>query len=181
MVTALVNLLPVAASVCRVVPWVTCQREMDQILAPGRRSYSKAGFLNDFPDALFKELLGCAASMPHPACQFEILRLGGAVSRIGPDDTAFAHRQARWRLNVTGFWNDAADDDVAKAWARGIHQVVHPSLIGDSYVSHAGEDEAGASAIYGRSMERLLEIKQKFDPENVFRSNFKVSQPPAVD
>ena len=129
----------------------------------------------NLPDALFTKLVACAAAMPHPACQFEILRLGGAVSRVDADDTAFPHRHVRWPMNVIGLWDDAADDGVGIAWVRGVYDTFRPYLSGGSYVNYAGGDEdGGTSAVYGDTWDRLVELKEKFDPDNVFRFNFNL-------
>ena len=176
-VTDLVRQLPVAASVSGVAPWVACQQQMDDVFAPGRRNYSKAGFMMDLPDSLFTKLVACAAAMPHPACQFEILRLGGAVSRVDSHATAFPHRQVRWPMNVIGLWDDAADDAVGTAWVRGVYDTFRPYLSGGSYVNYAGGDEdGGTSAVYGGTWDRLVELKEKFDPDNVFRFNFNLKR-----
>jgi FAD/FMN-containing dehydrogenase len=178
-ITQLVDRLPTAAAVAGVVPWVAAQQQMDEVFAHGRRHYAKAGFLDDLPDELLPALVECAAAMPHPACQFELLRLGGAVARVGPDETAFPHRQAQWPINIIGLWDDAAADDEGIAWVRTVYDVFAPYLSGGSYVNYAGGDEdGGTSAVYGATWDRLVDLKETYDPGNVFRFNANLSRAP---
>ncbi len=176
-ITELLDRLPTVSAVAGVVPWVEAQQQMDEVFAPGRRHYAKAGFLNELSDELLPQLVECAASMPHPSCQFELLRLGGAVARVGDQETAFPHRQARWPMNIIGLWDDPAADDVGITWVRAVYDVFQPYLSGGSYVNYAGGDEdGGTSAVYGATWERLVDLKQAYDPDNVFRFNANLSR-----
>ncbi|NDI47980.1 FAD-binding oxidoreductase [Goekera deserti] len=173
----LVGRLPTAAVVAGVVPWVASQQQMDHVFVHGRRHYAKAGFLDELPDDLLTALVECAATMPHPSCQFEVLRLGGAVARVGQDATAFPHRQARWPMNIIGLWDDVAADDESIGWVRRVYEVFRPHLSGGSYVNFAGGDEdGGTSAVYGGTWERLVDLKETYDPDNVFRFNANLAR-----
>lgn len=176
-VTGLVDRLPTAAVVSGVVPWVEAQQQMDEVFAHGRRNYAKAGFLDELPDELLSTLVRCSAAQPHPACQLEVLRLGGAVARVAEQDTAFPHRQARWPVNIIGLWDDAADDDEVIGWVRRAYDTLRPHLSGGSYVNYAGGDEDGGDpGNYGATWERLVELKETYDPDNVFRFNANLSR-----
>jgi FAD/FMN-containing dehydrogenase len=88
------------------------------------------------------------------------------------DATAFPFRDARWLINVPATWREAADDEREIAWARETYAAIEPFLSEGKYVNFMGDDEDDAAAgAYGRTFERLQEVKAEYDPENVFRLN----------
>ena len=161
-----------AASDLSVVPCLCMQTITDDLFAHGLRTYIKAGFADDLPDGLIDVLLERAALLQSPISQVELLALGGAIARVGQDATAFPFRHPRWLINIPATWRDAADDAREMAWARATYAAVKPFLTGGTYVNFMGDDEAeGAASAYGRTIERLEQVKAVYDPDNVFRLN----------
>jgi FAD/FMN-containing dehydrogenase len=161
-----------AASDLSVVPFLFMQTITDDLFTHGLRTYIKAGFAGDLPDGLIDVLLECAASVRSPISQVELLALGGAIARVDSDATAFPFRQARWLINIPATWRDAADDECEIAWARATYAAVKPYLSEGNYVNFMGDDEDDTAAgAYGRTIERLRQIKSVYDPDNVFRLN----------
>ena len=167
-----------AASDLSVVPFLFMQTVTDDLFAPGLRTYIKAGFAADLPGELIGALLDRAALIESPISQIELLALGGAIARVDPSATAFPFRQARWLINIPATWRDAADDDQETAWARATYAAVKPYLSEGSYVNFMGDDEDDTAAAYGRTIERLRQVKAVYDPANVFRLNQNIT--PAV-
>ena len=101
------------------------------------------------------------------------LLLGGAFARVGPDETAFGHRDSRFLFNVVSMWEDPATDDANIGWARGFHAALEPFATDGVYVnflSDEGDDRVRAA--YGpKKYARLASIKAKYDPDNFFRLN----------
>ena len=159
-----------AASDLSVVPFLVMQTITDDLFAPGLRTYIKAGFADGLPDGLIDVLLDRAARLASPISQVELLALGGAIARVGEQATAFPFRQARWLINIPATWRDAADDEREIAWARATYAAVKPFLSDGTYVNFMGDDEEAAGA-YGRTIERLQQVKAVYDPDNVFRLN----------
>jgi hypothetical protein len=95
------ELAPVAWSL-EVVPFLEIQTLTDEIFAPGKRTYIKAGFVHDLTDGLIDALCAHGARVGSPFSQIEVLAMGGAIRRVAPEATAFPHRDARWLLNVPG-------------------------------------------------------------------------------
>jgi FAD/FMN-containing dehydrogenase len=165
-----------AASDLSVVPFGFMQTVTDDLFAHGLRTYIKAGFAADLPDALIDVLLDRAARLRSPISQVELLALGGAISRVSPDATAFPFRHARWLINIPATWRDAADDESEIAWVRGTYAEVRPYLSEGSYVNFMGDDEDDtAAAAYGRTIERLQQVKAVYDPANTFRLNQNIT------
>jgi FAD/FMN-containing dehydrogenase/trans-aconitate methyltransferase len=165
-----------AASDLSVVPFLFMQTITDDLFAHGLRTYIKAGFADDLPDGLIDALLDRAAALTSPISQVELLALGGAIARVDPQATAFPFRQARWLINIPATWRDAADDEREIAWARATHAAVRPFLTEGTYVNFMGDDEeAGVAGAYGRTIERLQQVKALYDPGNVFRLNQNIT------
>jgi FAD/FMN-containing dehydrogenase len=161
-----------AASEESVVPFLFMQTVTDDLFAHGLRTYIKAGFAADLPDALIDVLLDRAALLESPISQVELLALGGAISQVSPEATAFPFRNARWLINIPATWRDVADDEREIGWARATYAAIRPHLSEGSYVNFMGDDgDDTAAAAYGRTIERLQQVKAIYDPENTFRLN----------
>jgi hypothetical protein len=168
-----------ATSDLSVVPFLFMQTITDDLFAHGLRTYIKAGFADDLSGGLIDALLDRAAGLRSPISQVELLALGGAIARVPADATAFPFRQSHWLINIPATWRDAADDEHEIAWARGTYAAVKPYLSEGQYVNFMGDDEDDTAAgAYGRTMQRLQQVKAVYDPENVFRLNQNIT--PAV-
>lgn len=166
-----------AATITGTLPFVDVQQQWDEVFAHGRRHYAKAGFLGVLPDELLDIVLEATANLPHPSTQIEILRLGGAVAQVGPDETAFPHRDADWPVNIIGLWDEAKQDPEVIDWVRTLYTALEPHMTGGTYVNYAGgEETGGAKAAYGQTWSRLVELKEKYDPENLFRFNANLTR-----
>jgi FAD/FMN-containing dehydrogenase len=169
------ELRPAAAELA-LVPFLTIQTITDEIFAHGLRTYIKAGFVDDLDDGLIDALLERAAEIGSPLSQVELLAMGGAISRVEQDATAFPFRGARWLINIPATWRDASDDEREIAWARGTYAAVKPHLSEGNYVNFMGDDaDDTAEGAYGRTLQRLREVKAVYDPENVFRLNQNIA------
>jgi FAD/FMN-containing dehydrogenase len=105
-----------------------------------------------------------------------IEQLGGAVNRVGTDDTAFNHRNARYNLLIVGMWPDPAAKDENVKWVRDLWDAMEPYSSGGVYVNYLGQEaDEGTERIiaaYGpEKYERLVALKNKYDPTNLFRLN----------
>jgi hypothetical protein len=97
------------------------------------------------------------------------------MGRVPPDATAYAGRDARYVMNVHGRWESPADDAAVRSWARNIFEATKPFATGGGYVNFLTEDEAPrVASAYGTNFERLQAVKQKFDPDNLFRMNHNI-------
>jgi FAD/FMN-containing dehydrogenase len=113
-----------------------------------------------------------AAEVPSPHCEIFIGQLGGQVNRVAPDATAYAHRDAEYVVNVHGRWETAAEDDAGIGWSRDFYRDAEPFATGGVYVNFMTEEETDRiGAAYGTNWDRLVEIKRRYDPDNLFRMN----------
>ncbi len=156
-------------------PYVGWQTLMDPMLTPGMRNYWKSNEFATLSDALVDTLVEHALTLPDAQCEMAFAHLGGAVSRVAPEATAYGHRDAQYVMNVHGRWADAAKDDVCIKWARDLHRATTPFATGSVYVNFLTEDEEDrVKAAYGSNFKRLSMLKRKYDPENLFRMNHNI-------
>ncbi|HUH59914.1 MAG TPA: FAD-binding oxidoreductase [Candidimonas sp.] len=155
-----------------VQPYVDWQKTFDPLLAPGARNYWKSHNFARLDDGLFDAVINYIGTLPSPQCEIFFGAIGGATTRKAPDFTAYAHRDARFVMNVHGRWDDPADDARCIAWAREFFAASAPYASGGVYVNFLTSDETDrVRSAYGPNYERLAQIKRKYDPDNLFRTN----------
>jgi FAD/FMN-containing dehydrogenase len=102
-----------------------------------------------------------------------IYPIDGAPQRIGKDETAFSYRDASFSTVVAGMWPDPADNEKNIAWVRHYFEALHPHSSGGAYVNFMSDDEGQdrVKASYRDNYQRLVEVKNKYDPTNLFHVN----------
>jgi FAD/FMN-containing dehydrogenase len=155
------------------VPYATVQNLLTEIFQPGRLHYWKAGFVQALSNEAIEALVDFfAANVPGFFAAVAIEHLGGAVSRVGPQATAFVHRDAQHSLLVLRMWQDPAESEQNIDWARRCFRTAEPFLKPGVYVNYLGDEgEARIRAAYGVNYERLRAIKSTYDPTNFFSLN----------
>lgn len=161
------------------VPYATVQNLLTEVFQPGLLHYWKAGFFRAFSDDAIEAIVDFfVGAVPAPFAAFAIEHLGGAVSRVGAQDTAFSHRHAQHSVLVLRMWQDPVDSEENIDWARRCYRAAEPFLEG-VYVNYLGDEgEARVSAAYGANYERLAALKNKYDPTNFFRLNQNLKPAP---
>ena len=113
-----------------------------------------------------------AGKLPSPQCEIFIGHIAGAANRVAPDAMAYAHRDAKFVLNVHGRWDSPAQDAICIEWARAFFNASAPYASAGAYVNFMTEEEGNrVAAAYGSNYDRLVQIKRRYDPENVFHLN----------
>ena len=155
------------------------QTILDPLLTPGMRNYWKSNDFLALTDGLIDVLIEHTPGIPDPQTEITLAQLGGAVSRVPRDTTAYGHRDAQFVLNVHGRWEDPAKDAQCIGWARELFQATAPLATGGVYVNFLTEEEEGRiRAAYGANYDRLVELKKKYDPANLFRLNQNIKPTP---
>jgi len=153
-------------------PYTGWQTALDPLLTPGFRNYWKSHDFLELSDGLIDTLLQYAADLPDANSEIAFAQLGGAVSRVPRDATAYTHRDAQFVMNVHGRWQDAAKDAACVGWARSLFRAATPFATGGVYVNFLTQDEGDrVGAAYGPNYERLVKLKNRYDPTNLFRMN----------
>jgi FAD/FMN-containing dehydrogenase len=157
-------------------PYVGWQQAFDPLLTPGARNYWKSHNFGELSDDALATLTRYARDLPSGLSEIFIAQMGGATSSVPNDATAYVGRDAGFVLNVHTRWEDAADDDRCIAWARGFFDATLPYAIDGAYVNFMTAEEAGrVEAAYGGNHERLVAVKDEYDPGNVFRFNQNIA------
>ena len=168
------------------LPYRAAQSNFDPFFAKGvTRSYWKSLYLDDLDDAACDLIVRRAMARPHPLTLVHIPQMGGATSRIAADESAFGDRSAAYMLSVDGNWLDEADDQSAIGWTRDFiaEAAQLPSARG-IYLNFSGDEEIGGdlrAAAFGANLRRLTQVKDRFDPGNLFRLNNNIPPSTSVD
>ncbi len=153
-------------------PFTGFQAAFDPLLTPGVRNYWKSHDFLELSDDLLDTLIKSVGTLPDPQCEVFIAQMGGATNRIAPDATAYRHRDAEFIMNVHGRWENASDDDRCVGWCRELFDAATPYATGGVYVNFMTEEEEQRVAeAYGDSYQRLVDLKNKYDPNNMLRLN----------
>jgi FAD/FMN-containing dehydrogenase len=159
-----------------VQPYTAWQTAFDPLLTPGARNYWKSHNFTELNDQTIEAAVKYAKKLPSSQCEIFFGLLGGAASKHTPDETAYPHRYANLVMNVHGRWDEAADDDRCINWARSFFQETSPYATGGVYVNFMTEEETDRiKAAYGESYDRLVELKKKYDPDNLFSMNQNIN------
>jgi len=153
-------------------PYAAWQTILDPLLTPGARNYWKSHDFQEVSDGLIDTLIAHARKLPDPSTEIAFAQLGGAVSRVPADATAYSHRDGQFVMNVHGRWEDPAKDAECIGWARDLFRATAPFATGAVYVNFlTGEEGDRIRAAYGRNYDRLVKLKNRYDPGNLFRVN----------
>jgi FAD/FMN-containing dehydrogenase len=150
--------------------YLAVQSMNDEVLGWGNRFYTKAGF---FPELTDEVVTACAAltESVEGSSELSLWAHGGAVGRVPDDAMAYTGRNAAFNVSAETWWTDPADDDARIAWARAAHASLRPFMSTGVYVNEVMDGSSGAQ-IYGQAKyERLVALKRKYDPNNVFHLN----------
>lgn len=152
-------------------PYTAWQTILDPLLTPGSRNYWKSHYFREMKDGLIDILVDYAHRLPDPQTEIAFAQLGGAINRVPLEATAYAHRDAQFAVNLHCRWSDSSKDTECISWARELHQAVAPFATGGVYVNFLTEEEQDRIPAAYHDYERLVALKSKFDPTNLFRLN----------
>ena len=155
-------------------PFTAHQAMFDSGATPGEQYYVKSEYLPGFTDDAIDTIVKYGASITSPMSLAVFFHLGGAVSRVGGHETAFSHRDAAFSLIIQSHWLDAAESDKHIGWTRDFWKAMQQFSGGGVYVNFVSEDEGEdrvRAAYDAAKYERLVALKNKYDPTNLFRRN----------
>ena len=156
------------------MPYTALQSMVDDAVPAGAASYARSELLRPLDPAGAEALLASAAAPTSPMSQVLLRVMGGAISRVPADATAFRFRDAAAMLTVAALWPERSDlGEPHRAWCRAGWDALRPWSVGGGYVNHLGDE--GVRRIrdaYGDdTWRRLVGLKRSWDPDNVFSLN----------
>ena len=137
------------------------------------QSYLKAGFLQGLTEGAIGTLIAHSATKTSPMSAVALLPINGVAARVAPDATAFVHRQQHYHLFLISQWRDPAESQRHIRWTREFWAAMQPFAAAGVYANELDHDEGEERfrAAYGANYERLVRLKNHYDPMNVFRLN----------
>ena len=154
------------------LPYQALQTMFDAAAQPGLPRYWKSGIVTTMDESVIATIVEHSAKRPTPLSAVLLFHIHGAVSQYPSDQTAFAARADGWDLDILAQWAEQAQESASMTWARDFWAAVEPST-STVYVNHLERDDdlERLRNGYGGNWERLVELKQKYDPDNFFRMN----------
>jgi FAD/FMN-containing dehydrogenase len=154
------------------LPQPALQSMFDALYPPGMQWYWRADFVNEINDAAIAQHIRFGRALPSMQSTMHLYPINGAASRVGKNDTAWNYRDATWAQVMVGVDPDPANNEKIISWTKSYYDALHPYSAGGAYVNFMmDEGEERVKATYGDNYERLVAIKNKYDPDNLFRVN----------
>jgi len=154
------------------MPYVNWQQAFDPLLTPGARNYWKSHNFIEIKDGAMDLMIEYSGKLPSPQCEIFIAYLEGKSNSVPANAMAYPSRDLKYILNVHGRWDDAKQDKECINWAREFFNETSKFASSGAYVNFMTEEEKDRVAkAYGSNYDRLIQIKKKFDPDNLLRYN----------
>jgi FAD/FMN-containing dehydrogenase len=158
------------------MPYPVMNTILDAGYPSGSLNYWLSSFTHGLPDELIDVAVECFATVPSPMSAMLLEHFHGAVTRVGPTETAVPHRDEGWSLLLPSVWTDPAETDANIAWTRETFAALRPHFAAGRWLNYLGDDQAddAVQAAYGPNYERLREVKRRYDADNVFHLNHNI-------
>ena len=157
------------------MPYPVMNTLLDAAYPKGALNYWLSSFTTGLSDELIDALMDRFASVPSPMTAILFEHFHGAVTRIGQTDTAVPHRDTGWNLLLSSEWLDPADTEANVAWTKDTFAALSEHFAPGRWLNYLGDDQDGAiRSAYGPNYDRLVEVKRRYDPDNVFHLNHNI-------
>ncbi|MBO4260020.1 FAD-binding oxidoreductase [Streptomyces griseorubiginosus] len=154
------------------MPHPDLQSMFDGLYPPGHQWYWRADFVEEIPDEAVELHAKFGAEVPTVQSTMHLYPIDGAAHDVGPDETPWGYRSARWSTVYAGVDPDPANAELIKRWAVDYSDALHPYSAGGAYVNMMmDEGQERVRASYRGNYDRLARVKAAVDPDNVFRLN----------
>lgn len=160
------------------MPFVQVQRALDEDYPDGRCYYWKSIYLPDLDEKTMLVLHEAARTRPSALTSVDLWGLGGAVARVRPDATPVANRGAPFLVGIEANWDNPSETDANVNWARELFDSLRRHTGGGTYLNFPGFAEEGDDLLrgaYGENYRRLVEIKRRYDPHDLFQGKLSVA------
>src|SRR5919106_1716868 len=158
------------------MPYPVMNTLLDEGFPRGALNYWKSSFVDGLDDELIDVAIERFESTPSPLNAILFEHFHGAVTRVGATETAVPHREAGYNLLLPSVWLDPAETEANVAWTRGTFDLLSPHFADRRWLNYFSDDDAydAVRAAYGPNYERLVELKRRYDPANVFHLNHNI-------
>lgn len=160
------------ADLVATMPYPVVNTLLDAAFPKGALNYWKSGFLTELSDGAIEALVSAYERVPSTMTFIVLDHVHGEAARVPVEATAFPHRRDAFSVLLLTQWADQADTEANIAWARETFEALQPFLTDACYTNFLSADDAGLGRrSYGPNYDRLVEVKRRYDPGNVFRLN----------
>jgi FAD/FMN-containing dehydrogenase len=167
------DVAPVVAEFVGPAPYPAMNSAFDALYPPGElQHYWKASYVKELTDDAIAAHVQHGADVPVVSSTMHIYPINGAAHRVASDATAFAYRDANFAAVIAGMWPDPAQNEANTKWVRDYYDAVAPHSEEGGYINFmSGDDQDRIKANYKGNYERLVDVKRKYDPGNLFHLN----------
>jgi FAD/FMN-containing dehydrogenase len=164
-----------AADMIQRMPYPVVNTGVDWLSPPGALSYWKSAFFSELSDRAVEGMTRAFERAPSELSALVVEDFHGAVTRVAPRATAYPHREPGYNLFLISQWTDPGQTDAGLAWARDTFDALSPYMADRSYTNYlSADDHDRVRHAYGPNYERLVELKRRYDPDNLFRLNHTI-------
>jgi FAD/FMN-containing dehydrogenase len=166
------NVAPVVAEHVGPMPYPALNSAFDDLVPAGLQHYWKANFVKELTDEAIEAHLEHGPKLPAVNSTVHIYPINGACHRVEPEATAFAYRDATFATVIAGMWPEPAENEANIAWVRDFYEATAPHSEPGGYVNFmANDDQDRVTVNYRQNYDRLVDVKRKYDPDNLFHHN----------
>lgn len=159
----------------RTVSFIHLQTMADSAFPHGHRYYTKSGYFSYLDDRSVDLMLEAAAAIPSSDTQIELAYLGGAVSEVDANETAFGDRSAPFILNLLANWTEPSADERNIFWVRALFKKLRPAMKPGVHINFmSGDEQDRVPEAYHQRWDRMVAVKSHYDTNNFFRLNQNV-------
>lgn len=135
------------------------------------QNYRKASALPEMTDEVIRVSEEVGAQIPSVEMAVHFYPIDGAVNRVGPEATAFPHRNVRFQPVIAGMWADRSQNEANIRWVRDYWSALRPHSAAGGYVNFMAADDQGRIEDYRGTYDKLATVKKRYDPKNLFHIN----------
>jgi FAD/FMN-containing dehydrogenase len=157
------------------MPYRALQAMLDPLSPYGLRNYWRGLYLKGLSDDLVGEYLRLRPEGLSPLSFLILFQHGGAVSRVDEGATAFGHREPAFMVHPIACWQESADDERHLKWVNDVTEAMQPFTTGGVYLNFMADEDRVQAGYGSGKYQELVELKRKYDPDNLFRFNQNIS------
>ncbi len=165
-----------AADAVQRMPYPDINTGVDWLFPKGALSYWKSAFLSELSEAAVQVIVAAFEQAPSELCALVLEDFHGAATRVATTATAYPHRQPGFNLLLISSWRDPSQSDACIAWAHETYAALSPHMASRAYTNYlAAEDYDRVKDAFGPNLDRLVELKRRYDPDNLFHLNQNIA------
>jgi FAD/FMN-containing dehydrogenase len=166
------DVAPIVADGAGPLPYPALNGAFDGLYPKGIRAYWKGAFVKELPDAAIEAHVEHGSRVPEVSATMHLYPINGACHRVAPNETAFAYREATYGMVFLASWTDPAKDAERIQWVRDYYNAMAPYSEPGGYINFMQDDDYDKIRDnYRENYDQLVEVKRKYDPENLFHIN----------